>query len=70
MTDNGWMDGSLPLTEYFCPAILIRTAEVVDIGASNAFNWRRVGSVVSQDQPHNLINVAPGFVIDHIYTLM
>lgn len=66
---DGWID-HYHLQNIFVLPILIRTAEVVDIGASNAFNWRRVGSVVSQDQPHNLINVAPGFVIDHIYTLM
>lgn len=64
------MDESLPLTEYFCPAILIKTADIVDKGGSNAFNWKLVGSVVFQDQPYDLINVPPGFVIGHIYTLM
>lgn len=55
---------------YFDPVIVVKTSQIVDRGVSNALNWRPAGSVVFQDRPHDLIYVAPGFVIDHFYTLM
>lgn len=56
--------------QNFCPAVPKKAAEIVGIGVSNAFSLRPVGSVAFHDKPHNLINVAPGFITDHIHALM
>lgn len=63
------MDGTR-LQLHFCPALLKRTNKIVDLGVSNAFNWRPAVPVVFQHLPHNLINVAPGFVINHFHASM
>lgn len=63
------MDGTR-LQLYFYPAVLKRTNNIVDIGVSNAFNCQPAVPVVFQHLPRNLINVAPGFVIDHFHTSM
>lgn len=64
---DGWMEQGY--SYIFIPLSSKEQIKLL-IGVSNAFNCRPAVPVVFQHLPHHLINVAPGFVINHFHASM